>query len=1290
MREPMPEDLAATIRDTLPHCPPAERARFAARLKALARRGGADPGLARLAERVAASAGRRAWRLQNLPEPTFPEHLPVADRREEIARAIAAHPVVVVAGETGSGKTTQLPKICLRVGRGVDGLVGHTQPRRIAARSLAERIADELKTPLGHAVGYKVRFSDRTGPRTFVKVMTDGILLAETQGDPLLAAYDTIILDEAHERSLNIDFLLGYLKGLLPRRRDLKVIVTSATIDTARFAAHFGAPVVEVSGRAYPVEVRYRPPDPAEGAQDPHRGLLDAVDEVAALGADGDVLVFLPGEREIREAAEALRKHHPRHTEIVPLFARLSAAEQARVFRPGPERRIVLATNVAETSLTVPRVHYVVDTGLARISRYSTRAKVQRLPVEPVSRASADQRAGRCGRLAPGVCIRLYGEDDYAARPAFTEPEVRRTNLAAVILRMLALNLGDVAAFPFVDPPDRRQIGDGMTLLAELGAVDGAGKITPLGRQLAAFQVDPRLARMVLAARESGALKEVLVLAAALSIRDPRERPLEAQAKADQAHARFADPQSDFASLLKLWAFYDEAARHRSQAKLRALCKEHYLSYPRMREWRDLHRELTAQVSTRGFRVGTEAADYAAVHQALLTGLLGHVGRREEKWRDYLGARQARFAVHPGSGLRKKPPEWIVAAELVETTRLYGRVCAKVEPEWVEAAAGTRLKRSFFEPHWDRGRGAVMAYERTALYGLTLCPRRRVPYGKQDPAAAREVFLREALAARELDTKGEFLAHNTEVIAAAEARAARSRDRAHGVDPEALVGFYAARVPEGVCDARSFEKWRRGAAAERPRLLFLTPEDLGPAPEAAPDLYPDALAVGALRLPLTYRFQLGHPEDGVTATVPLHALNALEPGRFAWLVPGMLRDKVGFLLKGLPRRYRKAFMPWPHWAGRFADAATPGDAPLTEALARFLKAETGVEVPPEAWPVESLPPHLVMRFEVVDADERPVGAGRDLGALKRELGGKARADFQRVPKEDFERADLAGWDFGDLPESVTLGEGAGAVRGYPALVAREDGGTHGPVDLRLLDDAEAARRRLPEGLLALAARGLPRAVADPRQVPVPPSACLRHAPLGTCEALKADLLHTALAHVLFGAEGSEALRTREAFEAAVARARGELGPAVAAGARAAAEALERWHGLATALGRPGLRGDPRSLADAREHLGSLVFPGFARATPYPRLLHLPRHLRALEVRLERLQANPARDLKALGEIAPLWAAWRERAAGGETPELAEFRGLLEELRVSLFAQEVGTAGPVSVKRLQKRWEEINR
>ncbi|MFQ5508459.1 MAG: ATP-dependent RNA helicase HrpA [Leptospirillia bacterium] len=1243
--------------------------------------------LERLEAEAARSAERKLWREQNRPRPSYPEDLPVSARRDEIAAAIDAHQVVVVAGETGSGKTTQLPKICLDAGRGVRGLIGHTQPRRIAARTLAERIASELATPLGHAVGYKVRFSDHTSPETFVKVMTDGILLAEVQGDPRLTAYDTLLIDEAHERSLNIDFLLGYIRDILPRRPDLKVVITSATIDTARFAEHFNAPVIEVSGRTYPVETRYRPPqdpDPDSRTQDPNAALLAAVDEAATEGKgrdNGDILVFLPGERDIREAAEALRKHHPPETEILPLYARLSGAEQARVFSPGHRRRIVLATNVAETSLTVPRIGYVVDTGLARISRYSPRAKVQRLPIEKISRASANQRQGRCGRVADGVCIRLYGEDDYLGRPEFTEPEIRRTNLAAVILRMLSLGLGDIAEFPFLDPPDRKQIADGFELLGELGAVDGARRITRLGNQLARFNVDPRLARMVLEARREDCLSEILTLAAALSVRDPRERPQEEAGKADAAHARFKDPHSDFSSLLKLWAFFGENEKHLSQNKLRKLCKATFISYLRMREWRDIRRELANQVKEMGFKVNKKAAGSDAIHRALLSGLLGHVGRKGDKKGTYTGARGIGFSVFPGSGLFKKPPEWIMAAELVETGRLYARHCARIDPAWIEQVGARLIRKSHFEPHWERRPAAVMAFERATLYGILLYPRRKVHYGPIDPETGRDVFIRQALVAGDFDTRAPFFAHNQGLVDEVENVVAKSRDRKAGVDEEALVAFYEARIPAGIHNGKTFKKWLRDAEAKAPEQLFMRRGDLlaEEDPETAA-LYPEHLTIPGFELPLSYRFQLGHADDGVTATVPLHALNALPGSRCEWLVPGMLRDKVGALLKGLPKAYRKAFMPWPHWAGRFAEAVTPSDEPITKALGDFLLAESGTLIPPEAWNPDALPDHLKMRFSVVDAAGTELGADRDLSALRERFGGHAVRHFEELPKDTFERDDVEEWDF-ELPDSVTVDAGGSPVTGYPSLTVEGD-----RVALRMFETPQAANAALPDGILALFFRQLPVEAKQLARLKLPQETLLQYAPLGTTDSLRADIARAVAARFVLDAGP---IRTAQAFNEQVEAARGQLiGMAMEAGGHIA-EALAEYHGLMTALAQPGTRGAPESLDDLKTQVTGLVYPGFVAHTPYHELPHLERYLRAAAVRLERMGENPARDTRRLAQIAPLIEAFAAYGDDPSNPDLSDFRWKLEELRVSTFAQEIGTAEKVSVKRLTELWREIS-
>ncbi|MBI5136573.1 MAG: ATP-dependent RNA helicase HrpA [Nitrospirae bacterium] len=1269
----------------------ADRARLARRLKALDRRaalGQAADGLARLAADAARSRELRAWRAEHRPLPEYPD-LPVSARRDAIAAAIRAHPVVVVAGETGSGKTTQLPKICLDAGRGIGAMIGHTQPRRIAARSLATRIAEELHGVVGEAVGYKVRFSDHTGGRTFVKVMTDGILLAETQADPLLTAYDTLIIDEAHERSLNIDFLLGYIKNLLPKRPDLRVVITSATIDTARFAAHFDdAPVIEVSGRTYPVDVWYRPEDP-DHPEDQSTRIVQAVDELSTPGLGGDILVFLSGEREIREAAEALRKHHPHGTEILPLFARQSAAEQQRVFHPGDRRRIVLATNVAETSLTVPRIRYVIDPGTARISRYSTRAKVQRLPVERVSQASANQRKGRCGRLSDGICVRLYSADDFLQRPEFTEPEIRRTNLAAVILRMLALNLGDIAGFPFVEPPDRRQIGDGFALLTELGAVDAWRQITPLGRKIAAFNVDPRLARMILAADGLGCVAEVLVLVAALSVPDPRERPMDDQAKADQAHARFADPRSDFVALLNLWRFFEENSRHLSQTKLRKACKDGYLSYLRLREWHDVHRELCARLKEMGIAVNTEPADYEAIHKALLSGCLSNVGEQDER-RDYRGARGTAFTLFPGSGLAKKPPRWLVAAELVETGRLYARTGAEVAPEWIEQMAGERLKRHYAEPRWEEKRGAVVATERTSLYGLVLCPARTVNFGPVDPAAAREVFIRQALVPSRLRARtpalSELLEHNRALLEQADQQAAKARSREVGVDEEALFAFFDQRLPATVHDVRGFEKWFQGARQGDPRLLQLTPEAVLPAGAGNDaDLFPDQWTHGGLALPLEYHFQLGHKADGVTVRVPVHMLAALDSSPFEWLVPGMIREKVGHLLKNLPKRWRKEFMPWPHWADRFARAVPPEQRPLTDALAAFLYAERKVAIPREAWAPERLPEHHQMRFAVMDANGRELATGRDLIALKAELSGAARQGFARLPKENLERERVTEWDFGPLPEAAAIASAAGAATGYPALVAEG-----GHVAVRLLDTPRAAARAHRDGVVALVTQALPGRMRQMDKLVLTQAMLLAHAPLGTTDSLRADITQAALNALTFA--GDDPVRTPEAFAAAVARVDAGLIPAATDIARHTAAALAEYQKVHALLAKPGLRGAPEALADIRAQFGRLVFPGFVAATPLAWLPHLARHLKAIIVRLERLDQKPAADLPRLAELGPLQDAFLAVAAdpppGLDRAALADYRFLLEELRVSLFAPELKTSVPVSTKRLAARWKEI--
>jgi ATP-dependent helicase HrpA len=1174
--------------------------------------------------------------------------------------------VVIVCGETGSGKTTQLPKLLHE--RYPRGRIGHTQPRRIAARSVAARIAEELGTKLGEVVGYKVRFYEELGDRAAIKLMTDGILLAETQGDRELRQYSSLIIDEAHERSLNIDFLLGYLKTLNARRSDLKVVITSATIDAERFSRHFdGAPVIEVSGRLYPVEVRYRPVggDAEDTTRDEEeQALADAVAELCREGP-GDILVFLPGEREIRDAADTLRRKGPKGLELLPLYSRLSAAEQDRVFKPGKERRVVLATNVAETSLTVPRIRYVVDTGDARVKRYSYRHKVEMLRVEPISQAAAQQRAGRCGRVADGVCIRLYSEEDFSRRAPFTDPELLRSSLAAVILRAKSLGLGDVATFPFLDPPNPRAISDGYDLLAELGAVDEEKNLTSVGQELARLPLDPRVARMLVAAREEKCLAQVRVVAAALSVQDPRERPLERAAAADERQARFADEQSDFLALLKLWKLQDEPG-------LRRLCREHFLSYPRMREWRDVHEQLKKALEAPETSVRPEKPDgYRAIHRALLAGLLGNVGLRDEEG-SYTGARGIKFRVHPGSGTRK-PGKWIVAAELVETTRLYARSVAGVEPRWLEELAGHLLKRTRSDPHWEKDRGEVVALERATLYGLPVYTNRRVPFGPFDPDLARDIFIRSALVEGELNTRAPFLAHNRRLVADIQRLEHKSRRPDILVDDELIHAFYDERLPREIHRAADFERWRRQAEAAQPRLLYLSREDLmrHEAAGITTDNFPPALELGPNRYALEYHFEPGSPRDGVTMNVPLTLLNQVPAARTEWLVPGLLKEKVRALAKSMPQRLRHKLGPLDEFAEAFCAEARPVDSGLAEALRRHVREQLNLDVPLDALRPDSAPPHLHMNFRLLDADGRQIGMGRDLAALKREHGEQA----EPVLRPDYEK--YTGWTMGDLPELMELEHGAHTVLGYPALVDEGDA-----VTLQVFDSPEKARKLHRAGVVRLLAiafrerlRDLERALA--RDVVVGP--------------LKDDVVAAALERTFLG---DAPPMTAADFARRVAEGRSrfsliaqEIGR-TAAGIVAERAALEKkLNGLEKA--------HPAAVQDVRQQLARLLGSGWLARTPWERLQHLPRYLKAASMRLDKLRADPARDARLAAELASLEAPYRREAAararhGAPDAAFEQFGWLLEELRVSLFAQELRTPVPVSVKRLTKLWQTLRR
>ena len=1267
-----------------------------------------------------------------VPPITYPEELPVSGRRDDIARALAAHQVIIVCGETGSGKTTQLPKICLELGRGVEGMIGHTQPRRLAATSVARRIAQEINTPLGQVVGYQVRFNDRTEPGASVKLMTDGILLAESQRDPWLRAYDTLIIDEAHERSLNIDFLLGYLKQLLPKRPDLKLIITSATIDADRFATHFAppgvdrVPVIEVSGRLYPVETRYRPVDnrgaaaaePGDAPRKPEKpkerenmsrdeerdmidAIVDAVDECARHGA-GDILVFLPGEREIREAAEALRKRHPPGTEVLQLFARLSQAEQEKVFHPkGNSRRVVLATNVAETSLTVPGIRYVVDTGLVRMKRYSWRNKVEQLHIEPVSQASANQRAGRCGRLGPGVCIRLYEETDFALRPPFTDPEILRASLASVILRMKALKLVDIEQFPFVEAPPGRAIADGYHLLQELGAIDDSNALTPVGRELARLPVDPRIGRMILAARDNACLSEMLIIAAALSVQDPRDRPMEAQEAADQAHAKFADDRSEFMAFLKLWKWYGETVAHKhSQRKLVEQLRQNFLSPVRMREWHDVHSQLASVVGEQGWRMNEAEATLEQVHQALLAGLLGNLGYKSEEEAQYLGARGIRFFIHPGSRLAKKAGRWIVAGELVETSRLFARCIAKIDPTWIERAGKHLLNRNWSDPRWEKKEGQVVANERATLYGLTVYSGRRVNYGRINPSHARELFIRQALVTGEIDTKLPFIAHNRKLFAEIEKLEHKSRRPDILVDDELIYAFYERQIPADIHQLASLERWYRDNATpvtkENPGLLYLSRDELmrHEAAGVTTDVFPKTLSLHGIDMALDYHFEPGSPRDGVTVSVPLFALNQLDPARCEWLVPGMLKEKVHLLLKSLPQKLRRHCVPLPEYAAGFFDrwfetAARP-DRSLIDTLIADVKEQKTIQLAVSDFKLETLPAHLFMNFRVVDETGRMLSMSRNLAQLKGELGREAQATFQQVASRDKQVAhalaheNLTDWTFGPLPELLEIKRGGLSVIGYPALVDR---GTH--CDLDVFDDPNDATKHHRAGLLRLFRLQLKEQVKFlEKNLNGLTQMSMLYLPLGTQEELRDQIIDTALGQAcLADPWPSDAA----SFTTRRNEGKGRLGLLAQEIARLVSTVLTEWAAVQRKL--PQAKGHPAAYADLDQQMKGLVSKWFIRDTPYGQLVHYPRYMKAAQARIDKLRTDPARDARLLAELAVLLAPYqRTKAArkGVEDPRLEEFRWMIEELRVALFAQELRTPMPVSVKRLQKAWEALQR
>ncbi len=1334
-----------------------------------------DERLEKLLALLDESNAKREARAKLVPRLIYDDALPVVAHREEIAAAIRDHQVVVVCGETGSGKSTQLPKICLQIGRGVGGMIGHTQPRRIAARSIASRVAEELSTSVGQKVGFKIRFTDTTGDKTLVKVMTDGVLLAESQHDRFFDQYDTLIIDEAHERSLNIDFLLGYLHRLLPRRPDLRLIITSATIDAQRFAEHFGpqsrdqwsrfsgglhpattgpeagtattgrgfenAPIIEVSGRTYPVEVLYRPLVWEETGDEVEtmRGMADAVEEVCRLGA-GDVLVFLPTERDILDASHKLRGRNlpGGQPEILPLYARLSTAEQNRVFAPHSGRRIVLATNVAESSLTVPAVRYVVDTGTARISRYSARSKVQRLPIEDISQASADQRKGRCGRVGPGVCIRLYSEEDYLARERFTPPEIQRTNLASVILQLLALDLGPIDEFPFLDPPRAEAIRDGYKTLFELGAIDersprpgplpwgeGSGRLTPVGRQLAKLPADPRIGRMILEAHREHCLADVLIIAAALEVQDPRNRPAERQGEADAAHAQWNDPDSDFLSWLRLWDFVHELRAKVTRGQFRKACQQNFLSELRLREWQDVHRQLLEMGQTLGMKVGKRCwqsrdqwsrfegagpaptpsghhrkprplvaalESYAAIHRALLAGLLSSIANRGET-NEYTAAGGGKFFLWPGSGAAASRPKWIVAAELVETTRRYLRTIGRIDPAWIEPLAAHLVTRTYSDPHWDRQAGGAIAAEKVSLFGLTIVPRRRVRYTTIDPRASRQLFIRHGLVEGEFDSRAEFFQHNRRLVAAIEAQAAKTRRRELIVDPQVLCDWYEGNLPAAVVDQPSLDRWRKDAESANRRLLFLTEEDvLGGKPAAAPaDEYPDELRIDRLKLPLAYHFEPGAEQDGVTVTVPREGLGQLSEERLGWLVPGLVADKVEALIRTLPKALRRNFGPAPDVARKIAGEIGFASGPLLPLVANALTRVGGERITPEMFDLERLPAYLRMKIRVVDHGGKTVVEGRDLAVIREHLGEEASP--QPAASLPWHRDGLTKWDFGELPRHVDLRTGGVTLTKYPALV---DGGE--TAALRLLDSPAEAAELTRLGALRLFA------IAEHRELktqvvwlPQLEKLRMQAAPLAKDRRIEDQLMDLIAARAFYpdARNATEGVPySAEAFEARRLLGRKHILPAVQEVTKLVLPLFESYYELRLALEQARLPTWNYALDDIREQLAALTPAGFLTCTPWEWLVQYPRYLKAAELRLKKLSSGSIpRDKLGHDQLAPRWQAYQQRLADHHRlrhfdPELAHYRWLIEELRVSLFAQELGTSQPVSPQRLDKLFAKI--
>ncbi|MDX1280338.1 MAG: ATP-dependent RNA helicase HrpA [Shewanella colwelliana] len=1278
----------------LKQCYQADAARIRRRLYRLNKQTDAEKKsqeVAKLEQLAIEAAAKVEQRRSNRPTINYPEELPISQKRDEIARAIAGNQVVIIAGETGSGKTTQLPKICLELGLGTRGLIGHTQPRRLAARSVASRVAEELNSPLGEVVGFKVRFADAIKPSSYIKLMTDGILLAELTSDKLLDQYDTIIIDEAHERSLNIDFILGYLKNVLRKRSDLKVIITSATIDVERFSKHFdNAPVIEVSGRTYPVETRYRPLVQEQDADlDLTDGIFAAVEELMAEG-QGDILIFMNGEREIRDVADQLNKQQYRDTEILPLYARLSYGEQSKVFKSHIGRRIVLATNVAETSLTVPGIRYVIDPGTARISRYSYRTKVQRLPIEPISQASANQRQGRCGRVAPGICIRLYDEQDFNNRPEFTEPEILRTNLASVILQMLAIGLGDIEGFPFIQPPDSRYIRDGFLLLEELQSVKkhkGQLQLTPLGRQLASIPVDPRLARMVVQANEFGCLHEVLVITAGLSIQDPRERPMDKKQSADEAHRRFSDKDSDFISWVKLWDHIKTEQKALSASQFRKLCKQEFLAYLRVREWQDLYAQLRQAVHDLKWKLNAEPADYELLHKALLTGLLSHIGFKD-KDNEYLGARNRKFFVFPGSPLAKKGPKWIMAAEMTETSRLFARCCAKIQPEWVEPLAAHLVKKNYVEPHFEAKQGSVIALENQQLYGLTIVNRRRAQYGPVNPIEAREIFIRSALAEGELRTNEAFFVKNRNLLQDIEALEHKSRRRDILVDEQALVDFYEPRIPQGIYNAPKLLSWWKKEKRSHPDLLDFERDQLMKRSDdhvSALD-FPDYWHQGNLKLSLSYHFEPSAIDDGVSVHIPVALLNQIDSVGFDWLVPGLREEKCIALIKSLPKALRRNFVPAPDYAKACLQAMKATDIGLLDAMCKQLLRMSGVRISPEDFDLSQLTAHLLINFNVEDDKGKVISQGRDLETLKSQLQGQVTQAIRNVAETGIEKADLTEWNFGSLPKQYEKRKGNFEVKAFPALV---DDRTS--VSIKLFDDENEASRVHRNGLQRLLLINIPSPVKHlQNSLPNKAKLAMYFNPFGQVHILIDDILSAAVQQLLD--EKGLDVRNAEQFDQAKDWVRQELNPTAAKIALKVEEILTLYQKVKKRLKGKISLDIAFAMSDIQAQLDKLVFKGFVEQCGWQRLPDLVRYLKAIDNRLDKLPVDPNRDRLHLHSINNVQKLLDEQLAKVPRtmpiPEaLIDARWMIEEYRVSCFAQVLGTAYPISEKRIMHRISE---